>query len=76
MADETCINADLRGKTAIVTGANSGIGLEIARKLTHMGCHVVLACRDLDKAAEAKKQLKPLEKQVTVMQLDCASRKS
>ena len=41
------------GKTAIVTGANSGIGREIARDLARKGARVILACRDGDKAQEA-----------------------
>ena len=41
------------GKTAIVTGANSGIGREIARELARKGARVILACRDGEKAQEA-----------------------
>lgn len=44
---------DLSGKTAVVTGASSGIGLETARALAHHGCDVVLACRSADAAAQA-----------------------
>jgi NAD(P)-dependent dehydrogenase (short-subunit alcohol dehydrogenase family) len=43
----------LSGKTAIVTGGNSGIGFEAAVVLAGKGAHVVLACRDLDKASAA-----------------------
>ena len=38
------------GKTALVTGANSGIGYQAARQLAIHGAHVVLACRNADKA--------------------------
>ncbi|MBW2391064.1 MAG: SDR family NAD(P)-dependent oxidoreductase, partial [Deltaproteobacteria bacterium] len=42
--------ADLSGKTAVVTGANSGIGLETARQLARKGARVVFACRSPEKA--------------------------
>ncbi|PRQ02075.1 oxidoreductase [Enhygromyxa salina] len=44
---------DQTGKLAIVTGANSGIGLETARELARSGARVILACRSEAKAAEA-----------------------
>ncbi|MFE9021883.1 oxidoreductase [Streptomyces sp. NPDC007808] len=47
---------DLTGRTAVVTGANSGIGLTASDALARAGAHVVLAVRDLERgrAAAAK----------------------
>ncbi|OBG40171.1 oxidoreductase [Mycobacterium sp. E3198] len=41
------------GRTAIVTGANGGLGEVTARELARVGAHVVLAVRDLDKGEAA-----------------------
>jgi NAD(P)-dependent dehydrogenase (short-subunit alcohol dehydrogenase family) len=43
---------DLRGRTAIVTGASSGLGVETARALAAAGAAVVAAVRDVDKAGQ------------------------
>ncbi|CAL8465535.1 g5071 [Coccomyxa elongata] len=42
---------------AIVTGANAGIGKELTAGLMERGCHVVMACRRLDRCEEAKNEL-------------------
>ncbi|KAL2760466.1 hypothetical protein ACRALDRAFT_1078828 [Sodiomyces alcalophilus JCM 7366] len=51
-------DADLTGKTAIVTGSNIGLGLEASRYFARLGCaRVILACRDLEKAKVARKDI-------------------
>ncbi len=44
-------------KTAVVTGANSGLGFAITQKLAQKGYRVVMACRNLQKADHAKSLL-------------------
>jgi NAD(P)-dependent dehydrogenase (short-subunit alcohol dehydrogenase family) len=44
---------DQSGKTALITGANSGIGLRAAQVLAEHGARVLLACRSADRGAEA-----------------------
>lgn len=49
---------DLRGRIALVTGANSGIGYETSAALAGKGAHVVLACRNLHKAEDAARRMR------------------
>jgi len=49
---------DQSGKTAIVTGANAGIGFETALALYEAGAHVVLACRNRQLADNAVAAMK------------------
>ncbi|GAB10340.1 putative oxidoreductase [Gordonia araii NBRC 100433] len=61
---------DQSGRTAIITGANSGLGKETAIALAKAGADVVLACRNLDKANAAAAEVGPGAR---VEQLDLAS---
>ncbi len=49
---------ELSGKSFLITGGNSGIGLEAARMLGSRGGRVVIACRNPQKAAAAVEQLR------------------
>jgi len=56
--DEVLAGIDLRGKTALVTGANSGLGLETARALAAHGATLILAGRDAARLAAAEALLR------------------
>ena len=52
-AEEVTAGMDLTGRTALVTGCNSGLGLETMRVLALRGAHVIGAARTLEKAEKA-----------------------
>jgi NAD(P)-dependent dehydrogenase (short-subunit alcohol dehydrogenase family) len=66
---------DQSGKTIIITGANSGIGLETVRSFYAKGAHVILACRDLVKARSAIESIEdhPSSGILEAAQLDLSS---
>jgi NAD(P)-dependent dehydrogenase (short-subunit alcohol dehydrogenase family) len=43
-------NRNLAGYCAVITGANRGLGLEIAKALAFSGCYCILACRNVNSA--------------------------
>lgn len=49
--------SNLKGKVIIVTGGNSGLGFEAAKVFTEKQATVILACRSMEKALEAKEQI-------------------
>ncbi|MDQ3503376.1 MAG: SDR family NAD(P)-dependent oxidoreductase [Actinomycetota bacterium] len=63
--------AQQNGRTFVITGANSGIGLEAARDLTSRGAHVILAVRDVGKGEQARRTL-PGPGTSSVIELDLA----
>ena len=57
MAHMTYEIPDLAGTTVVITGANSGLGLETAKQLAAHGAHIVMAVRNAAKGTEAARQV-------------------
>lgn len=66
---------DMTDKVTIITGANSGLGLESTKALAAKGATVVMACRNMGKAEQAKAEVLAAHPnaKLDVMQLDNAS---
>ncbi len=58
--------------TVLITGASSGVGLFATKALVDRGWHVVMACRDTDKARRAQAALGIADASVTHLQVDLA----
>ncbi|MCO8255935.1 oxidoreductase [Haladaptatus sp. AB618] len=69
---------DQSGRTVIITGANSGLGLEATKAFARKGGHVVMACRSLDRANRARRKIESMvsDASLTVLELDLASQAS
>jgi NAD(P)-dependent dehydrogenase (short-subunit alcohol dehydrogenase family) len=67
--------SSLKDKIFIITGANSGIGLEATKALVKRQATIIMACRNLKKAAEAIKLIREETNEGTLipLELDLAS---
>ena len=67
---------DLKGKVAIVTGGNGGIGLGMARGLARAGARVVVAARNKEKSSAAVRELQALSAGALAISVDVTDEKS
>lgn len=69
---------DQSGRVAVVTGANSGLGLSTARELARAGALVVMACRSITKGEDAAVEIRRAlpDAQLEVRKLDLGSLES
>lgn len=65
---------NLTDKTAIVTGANSGLGYEITKALAAKDAHVIMACRGMERARDAESRIERTveDPSLSTMELDLA----
>lgn len=64
---------DLSGRTALVTGANSGLGFHTSLELARHGARVLMACRDPRRAQDALGRLRAAGAEAELVALDLAS---
>ena len=71
-------SASFKGKTVLITGATSGLGLKSAEIMLYLKARVIMACRNLEKAQAVKRDLLKdyPEAEIDIMSLDLADFKS
>ncbi|PWJ40810.1 SDR family NAD(P)-dependent oxidoreductase [Sediminitomix flava] len=74
--DKKTLEKDLSGNIYIVTGANSGVGLETTKQLVKQGAHVIMACRRVDDGEEKAKAFSDAKGSYEVMKVDFADLQS
>jgi len=67
---------DLRGRVAVVTGGNGGIGLGMARGLANAGALVAVAARNKEKSSSAARELRALGTEAIALDVDVADEAS
>ena len=67
---------DLKGRVAIVTGGNGGIGLGMAKGLAKAGARVVVAARNREKSSTAVRELKALGSDALALKVDVTDERS
>jgi len=77
-AEEALKGHDVKGKVVVITGANNGLGLEVARVFAKAGAHVIGAVRDMKKTEPIFEKIRKdnPNAQIEAMQLDLNSLKS
>ena len=64
------MTADMRGKVALITGGNRGIGLGIATEFANLGCDLMLTARNEDALGDAATKLRSLGVRVETVATD------
>ncbi|KAI1697428.1 short chain dehydrogenase domain-containing protein [Ditylenchus destructor] len=79
-ASEVLEGIDLSGKTVLITGTTSGIGMETARVLALTGAHIVMANRNIPASEKLKQEIcdeaKGFVPKIDILQLDLSSLES
>lgn len=75
---ESLLSSDLKGKTYVVTGGNSGIGLVTVEQLAKQGAHVILACRNINEGRQRQQEIQQqgAPGKIEVLELDLANLES